>query len=90
MARFLADETLQRAFVRSLEIIGEAVKQVPADFRERHPQIEWRKMAGTRDRLIHDYMGVDYHLVWDIVQNKIPDLHRAIGVIIADEASDAK
>lgn len=87
--RFFADETLKRAFVRSLEIIGEAVKQLPQDFRDRYPQIEWRKMAGTRDRLIHDYMGVDYQLVWDIVQNKIPALHQAIGVIIAEEETGA-
>lgn len=82
-ADFLADETLKRAFVRSLEIIGEAVKQIPDDFRAEYPQVEWRKMAGTRDKLIHDYLGVDYELVWDIAQNKIPGLSRAIEAIIA-------
>lgn len=84
-AVFLADETLKRAFVRSLEIIGEAVKQIPDDFRAGYPQVEWRKMAGTRDKLIHDYLGVDYELVWDIVQSKIPDLRRAMEEIIAQE-----
>jgi len=83
LAEFLADETLKRAFVRSLEIIGEAVKQVPDDFRAEYPQVEWRKMAGTRDKLIHDYLGVDYEIVWDIAQNKIPDLRRAMAEIIA-------
>jgi uncharacterized protein with HEPN domain len=82
---FLADETLKRAFVRSLEIIGEAVKQIPDDFRDRYPQVEWRKMAGTRDKLIHDYLGVDYELVWDIVQNKIPALQSAMAGIIENE-----
>ena len=82
---FLADETLQRAFVRSLEIIGEAIKQVPDDFRAKYPQVEWRKMAGTRDRLIHDYLGVDYELVWDIVQNKIPALNTSITEILKAE-----
>lgn len=82
---FLADETMKRAFVRSLEIIGEAVKQLPDDFRDKYPQVEWRKMAGTRDKLIHDYLGVDYELVWDIVQNKMPHLRKAMKEIIAFE-----
>ncbi len=69
---FLADETLKRAFVRSLEIIGEAAKHVPDDFRTQQPQLEWRAMAGMRDRLIHSYFGVDYELVWDVAANKIP------------------
>ncbi len=53
---FVADETLRRAFVRSLEIIGEATKKVPDDFRAANPDVEWRAMAGMRDRLIHDYL----------------------------------
>jgi uncharacterized protein with HEPN domain len=79
---FLADETLRRAFVRSLEIIGEAAKKVPEDFRARHPQLQWRAMAGMRDRLIHDYFGVDYELVWDVVRNRIPDFRREIVSIL--------
>src|SRR5688572_13758190 len=75
---FSGDETLRRAFVRSLEIIAEAAKKVPDDFRVRCPDLEWRSIAGMRDRLIHDYFGVDYELVWDVVQNRIPELRRRL------------
>jgi len=80
--QFMSDETLRRAFVRSLEIVGEAAKKVPAGFRIQYPTVDWRAMAGMRDRLIHDYFGVDYELVWDVVQNRIPELRRQITTIL--------
>ena len=79
---FVADETLRRAFVRSLEIIGEATKKVPDDFRASHPSVEWRAMTGMRDRLIHEYFGVDFELVWDVVRNRIPELRTQIASIL--------
>jgi uncharacterized protein with HEPN domain len=80
--RFAADETLRRAFVRSLEIIGEAVKNLPDEFRASHPEVAWRPIAQMRDRLIHGYFGVDYQLVWDVVHEKLPELKCSIQRII--------
>ena len=79
---FMANETLQRAFVRSIEVIGEAAKNVPDDFRTHYTHIDWRRISGMRDRLIHGYFGVDYAIVWDVVQNHIPDLRRRIASIL--------
>jgi uncharacterized protein with HEPN domain len=55
--------------------IGEASKKIPDDFKQKYSHLEWRAMAGMRDRLIHGYFGVDYGIVWDVVKNKIPILH---------------
>ena len=79
---FAADDTLRRAFVRSLEIIGEAAKKVPEEFRARHPAVEWRAMASMRDRLIHEYFGVDYELVWDVVQHRISELRNQLASVL--------
>ncbi|MGC9331565.1 MAG: DUF86 domain-containing protein [Bacteroidales bacterium] len=82
---FLQDETLKRAIIRSLEIIGEASKNIPADFKIKWKTIKWKNMAGMRDRLIHDYMGVNYSIVWDVIKNKIPELQKQISEVIEAE-----
>jgi uncharacterized protein with HEPN domain len=82
---FLKNETLKRSVVRSLEIIGEATKKIPADFKVKWDSIRWKNMAGMRDRLIHDYMGVNYSIVWDVIKNKIPELYEQVVSVIAKE-----
>jgi uncharacterized protein with HEPN domain len=83
--RFMDDETLRRAFVRSLEVIGEAVKHLPSELCLKYPYVEWRAIAGMRDRLIHGYFGIDYDIVWDAVVNKIPLLQSQIEQIMRAE-----
>lgn len=75
---FLEDEKTIDAVVRNLEVIGEAVKKLPEDLRARHSAVEWKKIAGLRDMLIHEYFGLDAEIVWDIVQNKVPALDREV------------
>jgi len=79
---FLNDEVLKRAIVRSLEIIGEASKKIPVDFKLKWNLINWKNMAGMRDRLIHDYMGINYSIVWDVIKNKIPGLYIQIAEVL--------
>lgn len=82
MEQFLRDETLKRAVTRSLSIIGEATKKIPADVKDTWQSISWRQMAGMRDRLVHDYMGVNYIIVWDVAKNIIPELTKQIQEVI--------
>jgi len=72
--QLMDDETLKRALSRSLEIIGEASKNLSDKFKNNHPEVEWKKIAGLRDKLIHSYFGVDWYTVWDVVRIKIPEL----------------
>ena len=67
---------------KHLEIIGEATKKIPANFKLLWNSIQWKNMAGMRDRLIHDYIGVNYSIVWDVIKNKIPDLEKQIDSVL--------
>ena len=73
------------AIIRNLEIVGEAVKQVPASLRDEYPSVEWRKIAGLRDILIHRYFDVNIEIVWEIVQLNIPTLKTKIEQMIEEQ-----
>jgi len=79
---FLNNTLVQDAVIRNFEIIGEATKQLDSNFRERYSDIEWKKIAGMRDKLIHDYMGVDLWAVWGVVERIIPELDIQIQKIL--------
>ena len=72
------------AVVRNLEIIGEAAKKVPEEIRRRCPDVEWKRIAGLRDILIHEYFGIDVNIVWDIVRNRLSPLERQIRKILSE------
>lgn len=80
--RFVDDEARKRAAARSLEIIGEAIKQVPDAYRLQHPDIDWKAFAGLRDRLIHGYFAVDNEIVWDVMVNELPGLKIKMDTLI--------
>jgi uncharacterized protein with HEPN domain len=81
---FYENPILKRAFTRCLEIIGEASKRVDFDFRAKYNVVPWKEMAGMRDRIIHHYEGVDYEIVWETLQFKIPELDFQIEEIIKE------
>jgi len=79
---FLANTTIQDAVIRRLEIIGEATKNLPKSFKSEHPNIEWRKVAGLRDVIVHGYFRLSLKLIWKITQNNISELKKEITKIL--------
>ena len=80
---FFDSTMVQDAVIRNLEVIGEAVKQLPADLRQRYPRIPWRSITALRNVLIHEYFGVDLEIVWRVVQRRLPTLKRHIEVMLS-------
>ena len=71
---FVEDKKTINAVVRSLEVIGEATKRIPDSLREKHSKIPWKRMAGMRDKLIHEYFGIDLEIVWEVVNTELPPI----------------
>ena len=84
-SKFLKDDKLQDAVIRRLEIIGEATKNIPPSFRKKYPSIEWQKIAGLRDVLIHAYFGIDPSRVWKVAKKDLGELKKNIKEILKKE-----
>jgi len=80
--KFISDKKTINAVIRSLEIIGEAAKKVPMDIRDKYPEIPWKYMAGMRDKLIHEYHGVDLEMIWKVITEELPKLKPKFKFII--------
>jgi len=86
---FLQDTKTQDAVVRNLEIIGEAVKHVSENLRAQNIDVPWKRIAGMRDKMIHEYFGVNLQLVWDVVVRELPGFRRRIEQILVSSGSEA-
>jgi len=73
------------AVVRNFTIIGEAANNIPQEMRDKYPIIEWRKIIDFRNVIVHDYFGIDYEILWDIIKHKLPELQNGIKTILEKE-----
>jgi uncharacterized protein with HEPN domain len=80
---FIADRMRQDATLRKLQVIGEAVKNLSEDIKSRQPQIPWKQIAGLRDKVIHDYFGVNLAIVWEVVDRDLPELEVAVAALLS-------
>jgi uncharacterized protein with HEPN domain len=87
---FIRDDKTIDAVVRNFEIIGEAANRVPDNFKSDHPEIEWRRMTGLRNRIIHEYFGINYATVWKIKEENIPELADFVQLAIDNLAGNAE
>lgn len=85
---FKNSDQLQDSIMRRMEIIGEATKHLPTNFKQKHKYIPWKKIAGMRDMLIHDYFSVDLDIVWGTLKKDLVKLHKQLELLLENEAAD--
>ncbi|MBU4245645.1 MAG: DUF86 domain-containing protein [Nanoarchaeota archaeon] len=89
-SEFETDKMRQSAIIREIEIVGEAAKNLPVEFTAKYPQIKWSAITGTRDKLAHNYFGVDMNVVWDVVKYDLPELKAKMEKILKELEKEAK
>lgn len=80
--KFINDDKTVDAVIRNFEIIGEASNRLPDEFREKHVEIDWARIRGFRNRIVHDYFGIDHSIVWEIIKGYVPELSKSIQKIM--------
>ncbi|HLE61576.1 MAG TPA: DUF86 domain-containing protein [Pyrinomonadaceae bacterium] len=87
-AQFVSDEKSYDAVLRNLQVIGDAVKQIPEEVRQKYSAVEWRKIGGFRDFVVHEYFGIDQDILWDVIKNQVPTLLEQIKQIDSSEGAE--
>jgi uncharacterized protein with HEPN domain len=82
LEKFMKDDKTIDAVIRNFSIIGEAAKHIPADIRKKYPDIPWKEMAGMRDKLIHEYFGIKFDIVWETIKNRLPEVKPEIETVL--------
>jgi uncharacterized protein with HEPN domain len=80
---FIADELVVDGVARNLEIIGEAARQLPEEYRRAHTEIPWTQIAGLRNRIVHDYFGLDLEIIWEIIKHDLPELEQRVSALMS-------